>query len=57
MMRNRILKYLLIGIISFIAIRYIPSHSLLDLDIVVVAIIISIGYAILDKLMPSYNVT
>lgn len=57
MMINRILKYLLIGIISFIAIRYIPSHSLLDLDILTVAIIISIGYAILDKLMPSYNVS
>ena len=55
MIRNRIIKYILIGLISIIAIRYVPQHKLNDDDIIIIAIIISIGYAIIDKLMPSYN--
>jgi hypothetical protein len=53
-MDNRIVKYFLIGLISFIAIRYIPSNALQDLDILVVSMTISIGYAVIDKLLPSY---
>ncbi len=55
MIRNRIIKYILIGLISIIAIRYVPQHKLNDDDIIIIAIIISIGYAIIDKLMPSYT--
>ncbi len=53
---NRIIKYILIGIIAVIAIRYIPSNALLDKDIIIIAICISIGYAIIDKLLPSYEI-
>ena len=53
-MDNRIIKYFLIGIIAFIAIRYIPSNALNDMEILVVSMIVSIGYAIIDKLLPSY---
>jgi hypothetical protein len=53
---NRIIKYILIGIIAVIAIRYIPSNALLDKDIIIIAICISIGYAIIDKLLPSYQI-
>lgn len=53
-MDNRIIKYFLIGLISFIAIRYVPSIALKDIDIIIVSMIISMGYAIIDKLLPSY---
>ncbi len=55
MIRNRIIKYILIGLISIISIRYIPHHKLNDDDIIMIAIIISIGYAVIDKLLPSYT--
>ncbi len=54
-MDNRIIKYFLIGLIAFVAIRYIPSNALDDYEIMVVAMTVSIGYAIADKLLPSYN--
>jgi hypothetical protein len=51
---NRIIKYFLIGLIAFIAIRYVPSNALSDLEIIAVSMIISMGYAIIDKILPSY---
>jgi hypothetical protein len=54
-MDNRIIKYFLIGLIAFIAIRYIPSNALDDMEILVVSMTISIGYALIDKLLPSYS--
>jgi hypothetical protein len=54
-MDNRIIKYFLIGLIAFIAIRYIPSNALDDLEILVVSMTVSIGYAVIDKLLPSYT--
>ncbi len=53
-MDNRIIKYFLIGLIAFISIRYIPSNALNDMEILIVSMTISIGYAIIDKLLPSY---
>ena len=53
-MDNKIIKYFLIGLISFIAIRYVPSNALHDVEILVISMIISIGYALIDKLLPSY---
>jgi hypothetical protein len=53
-MDNRIIKYFLIGLIAFIAIRYIPSNALDDMEILVVSMTVSIGYAVIDKLLPSY---
>lgn len=54
-MTNRIIKYILIGLLTILSIRYIPSHALLDEEILIVAFIVSIGYALLDKLIPSYT--
>jgi hypothetical protein len=54
-MSNRSIKYLLIGIVTFLAIRYIPTHALLDKEIIVISIVVSIAYAIIDKLLPSYK--
>ena len=54
-MDNRIIKYFLIGLIAFIAIRYIPSNALDDMEILVVSMTVSIGYALIDKLLPSFT--
>ena len=54
MIRNRIIKYILMGLLTIIAIRYVPKHRLNDDDIIIIGILVSIGYAILDKLLPSY---
>jgi hypothetical protein len=51
---NKIIKYFLMGLIAFIAIRYIPSNALDDMEILVVAMTVSIGYAIIDRLLASY---
>ena len=52
---NKIIKYIVIGMFAFIAIRYIPTHAILDTEIIMVALCVSIVYAILDKLLPSYT--
>lgn len=52
---NKIIKYIAIGIFTFLAIRYIPTHALLDEEILMVALCVSVAYAIIDKLMPSFS--
>ncbi len=49
-----ILKYILIGLITVVAIKYIPTTTLLRNDILMIGFIVSIAYAILDTLLPSY---
>ncbi len=51
----RVVKYILIGLLTFLLIRYVPKNALDDSEIVTVAICVSIGYAIMDKLLPSYK--
>ena len=51
-----IIKYILIGLITFLCIRYIPSSAINDIEILMVAMCVSIMYAIIDKLLPSYNI-
>jgi hypothetical protein len=51
---NRILKYILIGLITMIAIKYMPTTTLLNNDILIIGFIVSIAYAILDTILPSY---
>jgi len=48
-----ILKYILIGVVTFIAIRYIPTTTLLQEDILIISFIVSIAYALIDTVMPS----
>ena len=54
MISNRVIKYILIGIITFIATRYIPSVALNYDETIYIVISVSIGYALIDKLIPSY---
>jgi hypothetical protein len=50
-----IIKYILIGLITFLAIRYIPSNAINVYENLMVAMCVSIVYAIIDKLLPSYT--
>ena len=48
------LKYILIGIITFLSIRYVPTTTLLQEDILIISFIVSIAYALIDTILPSY---
>ena len=50
-----ILKYLLIGLITMLSIRYIPTTTLLQNDILMISFIVAISYALLDLFLPSYS--
>ena len=50
-----ILKYILIGLITMLAIKYIPTTTLLQMDILMISFIVSISYALLDIVLPSYS--
>ena len=50
---NYIIKYILIGLITALSIKYIPTTTLLQKDIVIISIIVSISYAIIDSILPS----
>ena len=55
MITNRIIKYILIGLITILLIRYVPVNKLIDDEIIIIGILASISYAIIDKLLPSYQ--
>ena len=50
---NQILKYILIGIVTSLAIKYIPATTLLNDEILMISFIVSICYAIMDTVLPS----
>lgn len=50
---NHILKYILIGLITIVAIKYLPTTTLLQNDILMIGFIVSICYALLDVILPS----
>jgi hypothetical protein len=52
---NHILKYILIGIITGICIKYIPETTLLEQDILTISFVVSIAYALIDKILPSIS--
>jgi hypothetical protein len=52
---NHILKYILIGLITMLSIRYIPTTTLLQNDILMISFVVSISYAIIDTILPSYT--
>lgn len=55
--RNQALKYILMGMFTGLLLRYIPSLMIMDKDVIMIACCVSIFYALLDKLLPSVNVT
>ena len=50
---NHIIKYILIGLITVLAIKYIPKTTLLQDEIITIGVVVSIAYAIIDTILPS----
>jgi len=50
---NRAIKYLLMGLITSIFVRYIPQIMISDKNIIIISCLVSISYAILDRISPS----
>lgn len=54
--KKKIVKYLLFGLIVGLSVRYIPSHAINQKEIIMIAAIASISFAILDMVSPSIKV-
>ena len=50
---NRAIKYLLMGLLTAIFVRYIPELMVSDKNIIIISCLVSISYAILDRISPS----
>jgi hypothetical protein len=50
---NRAIKYVLMAFITSILVRYIPEIMVSDKNIIIISCLVSISYAILDRLSPS----
>lgn len=50
---NKIIKYILMSLITFISILFIPSTPIDTFEGLMITFIVSIFYAILDRILPS----
>ena len=50
---NRAIKYVLMALITAILVRYIPTIMVSDKNIIIISSLVSISYAILDRISPS----
>ena len=55
-MTQRLIKYILMGLIVIVAIRYIPDSLLQTKEIIMIGITSSISFAILDMISPSIKI-
>jgi len=53
---ERIIKYILLGLVVLIATKYIPNNSLPNKEIIMIAATSAIAFAILDMISPSVKV-
>ena len=54
---KRIIKYILMGFIILVAVRYIPNQPINTKEIVMIGIISSVAFAMLDMVSPSIKVS
>ena len=54
---RRIIKYILMGLIILVAVRYIPTQPIETCETVMVALISSISFGILDMVSPSIKIS
>lgn len=54
--KKKIVKYLLFGLIISLSIRYIPSNTINDKEIVMIGAISSVSFSIIDMISPSIKV-
>tara|TARA_Y100000589_G_C26893827_1_gene523276 strand:- start:347 stop:529 length:183 start_codon:yes stop_codon:yes gene_type:complete len=50
---NRAIKYVLMALITAILVRYIPTIMVSDKNIIIISTLVSISYAMLDRISPS----
>jgi hypothetical protein len=55
-MQKKIIKYVLFGLICGISLRYIPSSKMQNKEILMISLIMSISFAIMDMISPSIKV-
>ena len=53
---ERIIKYILLGLVVLVATKYIPENSLPNKEIIMIAATSAIAFAILDMISPSVKV-
>jgi uncharacterized MnhB-related membrane protein len=53
---HKIIKYLIIALVIFISIKYIPDNKILVKENIMISAIASITFAILDMVSPSIKV-
>jgi uncharacterized BrkB/YihY/UPF0761 family membrane protein len=53
---EKIIKYILMSLITILCLRYIPNNPLKINDIIIISLIISIVYAILDIISPAIKI-
>lgn len=54
---KRIIKYILMGFIILVSVRYIPTQPIATKEIIMIGLISSIAFAMLDMVSPSVKVT
>lgn len=54
---KRIIKYILMGFIILVAVRYIPNQPINTKEIIMIGIISSVAFAMLDMVSPSIKVS
>jgi len=54
---ERIIKYILLGLVVLVATKYIPNNSLPTKEIIMIAATSAIAFAILDMISPSVKIT
>lgn len=53
---QKAIKYILMALITFIAVRYIPDISLQNKEIIMISVVSSITFVLLDMISPSIKI-
>lgn len=54
---KRFIKYVLMGFIILVAVRYIPNQPIQTSEIIMIGLISSISFAMLDMVSPSISIS
>ena len=54
---NKLLKYILMSLITFLSVSFVPSNDIKTTDGLKITFIITIFYALLDRVLPSIYYT
>ena len=54
---QKVIKYILMGLITVIALKYIPDYKINNKEIIMIGATSSITYAILDMISPTIKIS